>query len=192
MNKILAAAFAGFISITANAITIEQATDTLYARMSLPDSLDYSREFFVENARMSLLAREEMPWGKEISDTLFYDFVLPVRTNNERLDSCRTVFYNELAPRLRGMDIHEAALEVNHWAHEKVTYRPSDGRTSSPLSTVRTSWGRCGEESAFVVAAMRAVGIPARQVYTPRWAHTDDNHAWVEVFVDGKWQFLGA
>ena len=47
MNKILAAAFAGFISITANAITIEQATDTLYARMSLPDSLDYSREFFV-------------------------------------------------------------------------------------------------------------------------------------------------
>lgn len=192
MNKILAAAFAGIISVTANAITIEQATDTLYARMSLPDSLDYPREFFVENARMSLLAREEMPWGKEISDTLFYDFVLPVRTNNERLDSCRTVFYNELAPRLKGMGIHEAALEVNHWAHEKVTYRPSDGRTSSPLSTVRTSWGRCGEESAFVVAAMRAVGIPARQVYTPRWAHTDDNHAWVEVFVDGKWQFLGA
>ncbi|MBP3575207.1 MAG: transglutaminase domain-containing protein, partial [Paludibacteraceae bacterium] len=36
------------------------------------------------------------------------------------------------------------------------------------------------------------VGIPARQVYTPRWAHTDDNHAWVEAWVDGKWYFLGA
>ncbi|KAB4157891.1 transglutaminase domain-containing protein, partial [Bacteroides uniformis] len=34
--------------------------------------------------------------------------------------------------------------------------------------------------------------IPARQVYTPRWAHTDDNHAWVEAWADGKWHFLGA
>ena len=39
---------------------------------------------------------------------------------------------------------------------------------------------------------MRSVGIPARQVYTPRWAHTDDNHAWVEAWVGGKWYFLGA
>jgi hypothetical protein len=29
-------------------------------------------------------------------------------------------------------------------------------------------------------------------VYTPRWAHSDDNHAWVEVWIDGKWQYLGA
>ncbi|MBP5241902.1 MAG: hypothetical protein J6Z26_08380, partial [Bacteroidales bacterium] len=36
------------------------------------------------------------------------------------------------------------------------------------------------------------VGIPARQCYTPRWAHCDDNHAWVEVWVDGKWYYLGA
>jgi transglutaminase-like putative cysteine protease len=86
----------------------------------------------------------------------------------------------------------DAILEVNHWCHEKVTYKPSDGRTSSPLQVVRTSWGRCGEESTFCVSALRAVGIPARQVYTPRWAHTDDNHAWVEAWADGKWWFLGA
>ena len=55
-------------SVSANAITLEQAVDTLYARMSLPDSLDYPRSFFVENARMSLLARENMPWGKTISE----------------------------------------------------------------------------------------------------------------------------
>lgn len=88
--------------------------------------------------------------------------------------------------------MYEAALEVNHWCHEKVAYRPSDGRTSAPLATVKTALGRCGEESTFAVTAMRAVGIPARQCYTPRWAHTDDNHAWVEVWVDGKWYFLGA
>lgn len=86
----------------------------------------------------------------------------------------------------------EAILEVNHWCHEKVTYRPSDSRTTSPLATVSAAFGRCGEESTFTVAALRAIGIPARQVYTPRWAHTDDNHAWVEAWADGKWHFLGA
>ena len=58
--------------------------------------------------------------------------------------------------------------------------------------TVKTAYGRCGEESTFTVAALRSVGIPARQVYTPRWAHTDDNHAWVEAWADGKWYFFGA
>jgi hypothetical protein len=42
------------------------------------------------------------------------------------------------------------------------------------------------------VAALRTVGIPARQCYTPRWAHCDDNHAWVEAWVDGQWYYLGA
>ena len=69
---------------------------------------------------------------------------------------------------------------------------PSDRRTSSPLATVKTAYGRCGEESTLLVAALRSVGIPSRQVYTPRWAHTDSNHAWVEAWVDGDWYFLGA
>ena len=73
--------------------------------------------------------------------------------------------------------MYDAVLEVNHWCHEKANYQPSDARTSSPLATVKTAYGRCGEESTFLVAALRSVGIPARQVYTPRWAHTDDNHA---------------
>ena len=109
--------------------------------------------------------------------------VIPVEVNNENLDDSRMVFYKELKERVKGLSMKDAILEVNHWCHEKVTYRPSDGRTSAPLSTVRSAYGRCGEQSTFAVAALRAVGIPARQVYTPRWAHTDDNHAWVEAIV---------
>ena len=102
------------------------------------------------------------------------------------------VFFKELKERVKGLGMKEAILEVNHWCHELVTYQPSDGRTSAPLSTIRSAYGRCGEQSTFTVAALRAIGIPARQVYTPRWAHTDDNHAWVEAWADGTWYFLGA
>ena len=164
----------------------------LYAYMPLADIADYPPEFFLQNVRESFRAREEMPWGKTVPDLLFKHFVLPLRANNERLDSSRTAFYRELAPRVDTLSMQDAILEVNHWCHEKVTYRPSDARTSSPLESVSSAIGRCGEESTLTVAALRSVGIPARQVYTPRWAHTDDNHAWVEAWADGKWWFLGA
>ena len=169
-----------------------QAMQFLYAYMPLPDIADYSAEYHLENVDYALKARNEMPWGKQVPVREFMHFVLPVRVNNENLDSSRPAFYKELKERVQNLTMREAVLEVNHWCHEKVTYTPSDIRTSSPLATVRTAYGRCGEESTFTVAALRAVGIPARQVYTPRWAHTDNNHAWVEAWVDGKWHFLGA
>ena len=71
-------------------------------------------------------------------------------------------------------------------------YQATDARTISALGAYRSAYGRCGEESAFGVNVFRSVGIPARQIYTPRWAHCDDNHAWVEVWCGGKWRFLGA
>lgn len=170
----------------------EEALMFLYAYMPVGDVTDYSGEYYLENLRLSEQARREMPWGKTIPDDVFRHFVLPIRVNNENLDDSRRVFYDELKDRVKGLSLHDAVLEVNHWCHEKVVYTPSDARTSSPLASVKTAYGRCGEESTFTVAALRSVGIPARQVYTPRWAHTDDNHAWVEAWVDGKWHFLGA
>jgi transglutaminase-like putative cysteine protease len=177
-----------------NDLTTEEreALMFLYAYMPLGDVTDYDGDFYLQNLRSSLRARKEMSWGKEVPEAIFRHFVLPVRVNNENMDHSRTLFFDELKDRVRGLSMQEAALEVNHWCHEKVVYAPSDARTSAPLASVRNALGRCGEESVFTVAALRALCIPARQVYTPRWAHTDDNHAWVEVWVEGRWCFMGA
>lgn len=183
---------AAFVANKENPPRIREAVEWLYAYMPTADIVNYPFSFHLANVESSFKTRSLTPWGERVPEREFRYFVLPARVNNEALDSARLVFAAELLPRISGMSMTEAALEVNHWCHEKATYRPSDPRTSTPLSTVSQAIGRCGEESTFTVAAMRAVGIPARQVYTPRWAHTDDNHAWVEVWTDGKWHFLGA
>jgi hypothetical protein len=170
----------------------KEALEFLYAYMPLSDMVDYNGEFFLKNVKASFEAKESFDWGKNMPEEIFRHFVLPHRINNENLDTAKIVFLNELKERLQGMSMKEAALEVNHWCHEKVNYHSADIRTSAPLATYRTSYGRCGEESTFTVTALRSVCIPARQVYTPRWAHCNDNHAWVEVWVDGNWHFLGA
>ncbi len=170
----------------------QEALRFLYAYMPVADATDYPTAYHLNNVRTALQTRREMAWGKQVPELLFRHFVVPMRVNNEPLDDSRALFYKELKQRVKGLSMKDAILEVNHWCHEHVTYEPSDARTSSPLQSIRTGRGRCGEESTFTVAALRSVGIPARQVYTPRWAHTDDNHAWVEAWADGKWYFLGA
>lgn len=178
-----------FMAIPEEASASEkEALEFLYAYMPSADVSDYPSSFYLENVRAAMKVRDR--WN--VPEREFRHFVLPVRVNNENLDGHRAVFQQELLPRIQGLPMADAILEVNHWCHEKVTYQPSDARTSSPLNTVKNALGRCGEESTFTVAALRSVGIPARQVYTPRWAHTDDNHAWVEAWADGQWHFLGA
>ena len=164
--------------------------DFLYRYLPLPDSAAFSREWYAANVRKTLEVREQMGWN--VPEREFRHFVLPTRVNNEDMDDFRLLYADTLCRRVQGLSMYDAILEVNHWCHEQATYRPSDARTSGPLATMAYGYGRCGEESVLGVAALRAAGIPARQVYTPRWAHTDDNHAWIEAWADGTWYFLGA
>jgi transglutaminase-like putative cysteine protease len=170
----------------------KEALQFLYAYMPLSDLADYSGNFFLTNTDLALTTRQESRFGEKIPWDIFLHYVLPLRVNNENLDSFRIKYSGEIASRIKGLDGLKAALEINYWCHEKVAYQPADIRTSGPVSTILSARGRCGEESTFTVAALRAAGIPARQVYTPRWAHSDDNHAWVEFWTGGIWYYMGA
>ena len=193
LSVLIAVAFLA-AACSSNRITQQEryALPDLRVSMPLGDRIDYSEDYFLQNVEASFKAKKELPWGERVPEREFRHFVLPIRVNNENLDNFRTVYYEELRDRVKNLPMYDAVLEVNHWCHEKVNYKGSDSRTSSPMATVKTSWGRCGEESTLLVSALRTVCIPARQVYVPRWAHCDDNHAWVEAWVDGKWHFLGA
>lgn len=109
--------------------------------------------------------------------------------STRRTSAIAAVFYEQLKDRIVGLDEYQAAVEINYWCVEHATYEMADDRTAGPMTMYRSGKGRCGEESTFTVTALRSVGLAARQVYTPRWAHCDDNHAWVEVWVNGEWHF---
>lgn len=164
----------------------------LYAFMPASDRLTYDASLFMQFVQHGIFLRENYDWCGSLPDEIFFNYVLHYRVNNENIEFCRSIFHDELSERIKGLSAEEAVLEVNYWCLEKVTYRSTNSRTVSPLTAVKSAYGRCGEESVFAVSALRSVGIPARQCYTPRWAHCDDNHAWVEVYVDGMWRYMGA
>ena len=70
-----------------------EAMEFLYAYMPLGDIVNQTPEYYLENYRMTEKALGPMPWGKSVPEREVRHFVLPVRVNNENLDSARHVFY---------------------------------------------------------------------------------------------------
>lgn len=179
---------------------VRTALEFLYAWMPVSDVMMYPAETYLDFARRGVWLRKNRSQVAALPADFFGEYVLFHRVNNEEIRPCRELFGEQLDRRLyeghegweKPKTEEERALEINRWAAENGTYHSDDIRTISAEAFYSRGYGRCGEESVFVVNAMRAAGVPARQVYAPWWAHTDDNHAWVEVWVSGRWQFLGA
>ena len=170
-------------------------TELEFLRSHLPQSdLDcYDDALMLQFAEHGAYLRQNVSWCKELEQELFDHYVLCPRVNDEDLSFYGKTFFDALWERIAPMDtMEERILEVNRWCGQMANYQMQDERTASALTVFRNGSGRCGEESVFLVAALRSVGIPARQVYAPRWTHCDDNHAWVEAWCDGSWRFLGA
>ena len=164
----------------------------LYGHLHANDIVSFSVETIGSYVSASLEAYEKIEYVRTIPQDVFMTYVLCHRVNSECLDGSRKTLMERILPLVQGKTVEEAALAVNYWCYSQATYTPADDRTLGPLSVMRRTLGRCGEESVLCVAAMRSVGIPARQCYAPRWSHCDDNHAWVEVWINGVWHYMGA
>jgi hypothetical protein len=165
----------------------------LVANVPYRDLGTVTASVLLENLRFADMARDSLPWGKEVPDDLFRHYVLPYRESQERLSSWRPFFYEQLFETVKACSsMTEAALAVNRWLDEETDFEPTERRDQGPVTTVLRGIGRCEELAIAYIAAARSVGLPARKCWTPWWSLSDNNHAWVEVWADGEWHYLGA
>jgi hypothetical protein len=168
------------------------AVKYLYGTMPYSDMGNYPFETFLDFAFHGVLLWNTCEAVRSLPEEIFLNYILYHRVNEEEIRPCRSFFYDKIKDSIKDMDSRRAALELNYWCAKEVTYQSTDNRTLSARAVFDRGNGRCGEESTFTVNVLRSAGIPARQVYAPKWSHCDDNHAWVEILIDKKWRFLGA
>jgi len=125
-------------------------------------------------------------------DEFVLSYIAKTTVSHEKITNYRKVFSDLglLNYVTKYPDLEERIRQVTLWTRENMTFVSTSGRTQDPLSVLQKSnIGRCGEMQVFYIAALRTAGIPARPAWTPWWAHTDNNHAWTEMFVNGEWHY---
>ena len=169
-----------------------EAARFLIANMPTVDLVSLSVDELRENVTYAFKARHELPWVHDLPFSLFLHYVLPHRVTQESYEPWRKELFDSIAPVLRGCkNMTEAAVAVNRWCGQRVTFKQTEFRDQNVMSTLRSGIGRCEEEMIVTIDAMRSVGIPARACSAPWWVVNDNNHAWVEVWTDGEWHYMG-
>jgi transglutaminase-like putative cysteine protease len=177
--------------MTLSAPGIELCMEFLLETSPRSDSREPGYSILLENTELAVATRDSVPWGRVIPDSIFLRYVLPARVSQEPLTRWRPVFAEHVLPLIRGVtDLEEAVLIISDWSDSLTDYRPTQIRDQSPLVTWSSGIGRCEELTVFFMDALRSVGIPCRQVYTPWWLTVDGNHAWPEVWTPEGWKCL--
>ncbi len=164
----------------------------LVAYMPVVDLASMDAASLRENLDLAFRARSEFPWGKRVTFPLFLHYVLPHRFAQEAFQRWRPVFFASMKRLLAGCtSMRDAVRAANAWCARRVKFIQTEWRDQTPLDTLKSGYGRCEEMMEVSMAALRAAGIPARPCSAPWWVVHDNNHAWVEVWVDGAWHFIG-
>ncbi len=164
----------------------------LVANMPIVDLASMTTAHLRENHEWAFRSREAFPWVADVPLPLFLHYVLPHRATQEPFEPWRAQFAAELESTLQGCtNMIDAALAVNRWCGQRVRFVQTEFRDQNALMTLRCGYGRCEELMILCIDAMRAAGIPARPCSAPWWVVGDNNHAWVEVWADGHWYWLG-
>ena len=167
----------------------------LIANMSDPDLKSLSSEFLIENIMLAHDAWENSPWGEQVTQEHFLQYILPYATFDERRDSWRADFYAQLREECWKFD---DPIDATNWLNDHLNdqfrvYFDAVKRAKpdqSPYESIEVGYASCTGLSILLTDACRAVGIPARIVGVLQWKQVRGNHNWVEVFGD-RWYNVG-
>ena len=163
------------MNLMSTPVLIERILAYYQSGMPYCDKVDVPEEVLYAFAEHAAWLREHVAWCSELPRRDFLENVAAYRVNSERIEDCFKLFYDMVMPLLEGLSLEEAILRVNLWCAQNATYHQADARTANAVTVYKSGFGRCGEESTFAVTVLRSVGIAARQVYVPLWAHCNDN-----------------
>jgi hypothetical protein len=162
------------------------------------DRTTLTARFLVTNTRLAYDAWRGAPWGHQIPEAMFLQYILPYANLNERRDDWRLDFVNRFQEKAWTFrDPMEAVRWLNDHINDalNVHYHASKRKKpdQSPYESMELNWASCTGLSILLVDACRAAGIPARCVGCPAWKKVTGNHTWVEVFgpdANGQWRWF--
>ena len=167
----------------------------LIKHMPQEDLKTVSSRFLLDNCGLAYKTRKEYTWGASVPDSIFFEYVLPFASLNERRENWRKDFYYRFSSVTKSAaSAYEAAAILNNKMFEMVGVKYSTKRPKAdqaPYESMEAGLASCTGLSILLIDACRSIGVPARFVGTRMWYNNAGNHSWVEVWDDG-WHYTGA
>jgi hypothetical protein len=134
-------------------------------------------DYLIENIELAFKVWQEQPWGKYISFDTFCEDILPYRVSTEPLENWRAkalASFHDLNLSFRKQpDISavEACTQLNRLLPQ---FRiDKDFMPMSYSMLMATTRNTCNGIAAVTIFAMRALGIPVIQDYTPLYPYSN-------------------
>ena len=173
-----------------------QAIRFLVGNMVPQDLRSVSAEFLLEDVRLAYEAREASPWKDQVSESLFFNNVLPFANVSEKREKWRAKLREICLPIIKDCSTtEEAALAINKQLFKTIKVKYSTKRKradQSPSESMEQGRASCTGLTILYVDACRSVNVPARLVGIPSWTTKRGNHTWAEVWANNDWHFAGA
>jgi hypothetical protein len=167
----------------------------LLQHMPAADARALDAAFLLREVRQAHAACAAVPWGAQLDDALFANFVLPYAQANEAREDWRSDFTARFLPLVRDCRTPgEAALRLNATIFQALNVHYSTERKradQAPSASIAQGKASCTGLSILLADACRACCVPARLV-SVRWPHQPGNHTWVEVWDGASWRYCGA
>lgn len=154
------------------------------------DARTINEEYICDNIEHAVNTWRNTLWSKEIGEEVFLNFVLPYRVKDEP-PSCigwRDSLYRRYHPLIEGVNDVKAAFGRIHKHILKEFPIHDIGDFPYILSATDASkmkTGRCINQSAYIVAVMRALGIPSALDVINNWAnYSMQGHSWASLIIN--------
>ncbi len=174
-----------------------EAIAYLIAFMPDRDLSTISGGLLAEHVREAIEIRRTSPFCRDLPDDIFLNEVLPHVFVGERRERWRPELRERFAEIAWTAPTQAEAvrrLDRELWSQMGVVYHPDKRPKTdqSPSETIDCGVASCTGLSILLASTCRSVGIPARLAGVPMWHDDSGNHTWIEVWDDGRWEFVEA
>lgn len=163
----------------------------------IPDSKNVTAKFLIENIDNAFDVKQKSPFCKGISDADFYEYVLPYRVSNEKLESWRETILRDFSQVQKDSvykftTVLAATNYINKIYQKRFRFGGSryfsQKKVRSYSELLQDKEGKCDDMCNLVVFALRAFGIPCGfDGIQYKRASNDVGHSWC-VVLDTKKQ----
>lgn len=154
----------------------------------LADSKHITSQFLIENIDSAFDVKQKSPFCKGLSDTDFYEYILPYRVDTEKLESWRKTILDDFSQTQKDSiynftTVLAAARYIDNIYQKRFKFGGSryfsQKKVRSYSELLADKEGKCDDMCNLVVFALRALGIPSGFDGIPyKRASNDVGHGW--------------